>query len=59
MINRVRLPLLGSGLFLLCLALLAAQVSQVLPWQEWLASLRQPSQDDYRQLLIWYSLLPR
>lgn len=59
MINRVRLPLLGSGLFLLCMALLAAQVSHVLPWQEWLSSLRQPSHDDYRQLLIWYSLLPR
>jgi ABC-type Fe3+-siderophore transport system permease subunit len=57
--DSLRLPLYGSMLLALCLLLVGWQLGQTLPWQEWLSSLREPDQDDYRQLLLYYSLLPR
>ncbi|MCJ8170011.1 Fe(3+)-hydroxamate ABC transporter permease FhuB [Atopomonas sediminilitoris] len=57
--TRARLPLYAATLTALCFALVSWQLSQTLPWQEWWHSAQQPNPDDYRQLLLWYSLLPR
>jgi ABC-type Fe3+-siderophore transport system permease subunit len=57
--DSLRLTLYGSMLLALCLLMVGWQLGQTLPWQEWLSSLREPDQNDYRQLLLYYSLLPR